>query len=59
MPVYDEEYIKAKLKEFNGAINTNYCGDEILKEGVHHTCIACINSDSVLKIEKKNTYKFI
>ena len=50
MPVYDEKYIKAKLKEFNGVVNTNFCGDKIPKEGVHHTCIACINIDSVLKI---------
>ena len=54
MPVYDEKHMEAKLREFNGVINTNFCGDEIPKEGVHHTCIACINIDSVLKIEKKN-----
>ena len=53
MSVYDEKYIKAKLREFNGVINTNFCGDEIPK-GVHHAGIACINIDSVLKMEKKN-----
>ena len=47
MPVYDEKYIKAKLKEFNGVVNTNFCVDEIPKEGAHHTFIACINIDSV------------
>ena len=54
MLVYDKKYIKAKLREFNGVVNTNFCGDEIPKEGVHHTCMACINIDSVLKMEKKN-----
>ena len=54
MPVYGEKYIKAKLREFNGVVNTNFCGDEIPKEGVHHICIACVNIDSVLKTEKNN-----
>ena len=58
MPVYDEKYIKAKLKEFHGVVNTNFCGDEIPKEGVHHTFIACISIDSVLRIEKKNHPQF-
>ena len=25
MPVYDEKYIKAKIKVFNGVVNTNFC----------------------------------
>ena len=50
--VYDEKYIKAKLKEFNGVVNTNFLGDEIPKEGVYHTCIACLSIDFVLKMEK-------
>ena len=54
MPFYEEKYIKAKLREFNGVVNTNFCGDEISEEGMHHTCIVCINIDSVLKMEKKN-----
>ena len=58
MPVYDEKYIKTKLKEFNGVVNTNFCGDEIPKEGVHHTCIAYISIDSILRVEKKNYPQF-
>ena len=30
MPVYDEKYIKAKVREFNGAIKTNFLGGEEL-----------------------------
>ena len=37
MPVYDEKHIKAKVREFNGVIKTN----QIPKESVHYTCIAC------------------
>ena len=40
MPVYDEKYIKAKVREFNGVIKTNFLGDEIPKEDMHYTCIA-------------------
>ena len=36
MPVYDEKYIKAKVKEFNGVVNTNFLDDKVPKEGVHH-----------------------
>ena len=28
-PGYDEKYIKAKVTEFNGVINTNFLGDEV------------------------------
>ena len=54
MPVYDEKYIKAKVREFNGVIKTNFLGEEIPKENAHYNCIACITMDSVMKMEKKN-----
>ena len=54
MPVYHEKYIKVRVREFNGAIKTNFLGDKIPKESMHYTCIACITIDSVMKIEKKN-----
>ena len=54
MPVYDEKYIKAKVKEFNEIIKTSFLGDEIPNENVHYTCIACITIDSVMRMEKKN-----
>ena len=53
MPVYDEKYIKAKVREFNGVIKTNFLGDEIPKENVHYACIACITIDSVMRMKKK------
>ena len=54
MSIYDEKYIKAKVREFNGVIKTNFLGDEIPKEDMHYTCIACITIDSVMRMEKKN-----
>ena len=56
MLVYDEKYIKAKVKKCNGVIKTNLLHNEILKENVHYTCIACITIDSVMKMEKKELF---
>ena len=53
MPVYDEKYIKVKIREFNGEIKTNFLGDKIPKENVHYAYIACVTIDSVMKMEKK------
>ena len=39
MLVYDETYIKAKVREFDSKIKTNFLGDEIPKENMHYTCI--------------------
>ena len=54
MPVYDGKYLKAKVREFNGLIKTNFFDDKIPKENMHYTCIACITIDSVMRMEKKN-----
>ena len=35
MPVYDERYIKAKVREFSGVIKTNFSGYEVPKENEH------------------------
>ena len=51
---YDKKYIKAKVGEFNDVIKKNFLGDEIPKESLHDTWIACITIDSVMRIEKKN-----
>ena len=32
MPVYDEKYIKTKVREFNGLIKTNFLDDKIPKK---------------------------
>ena len=54
MPVYDETQIKAKVREFDDKIKGNFFGDEIPKENMHYTCIACITIDSVMRMDKKN-----
>ena len=42
MPVYDETYIKVKVREFDGKIKTDFLGNEVPKENMRYTCIACI-----------------
>ena len=58
MPVYDKKYIKAKVREFNSVIKTNFLSEEVPKEGVYYTCIACITIDSIIKMRKKNYPQF-
>ena len=54
MPVYDEIYIKAKVREFNGVIKAIFLGDKMPKESMHYNCIACITIDTVMRMEKKH-----
>ena len=53
-PIYDDKYIKTKVKTFNNILNTLVSGDEIPKEIIHYVCISAISIDSVLKADKKN-----
>ena len=53
-PVYEYKYLKAKVREFDGVIKTNFLGNNIPKENMHYTCIVCITIDSVMRIDKKN-----
>ena len=53
-PIYERKYLKAKVREFDGVIKTNFLGNEVQKENRHYTCIACITIDSVMRTDKKN-----
>ena len=53
-PIYEEKYLKVKVKEFDGVVKTNFLSNGIPKENMHYTCIACITIDSVMKIGKEN-----
>ena len=52
--VYEYKYLKAKVREFDGVIKTNFLGNDMPKENMHYTCIACITIDSVMRMDKKN-----
>ena len=53
-PVYKYKYLKAKVREFDGVIKTNFLGNGMPKENMHYTCIACITIDSVMNFDKKD-----
>ena len=53
-PIYENKYLKTKVREFDGSIKTNFLSNNIPKENTYYTCIACINVDSVMKMNKKN-----
>ena len=54
MPVYDETYIKAKVRKFDNKIKTNFLGDGVPKENMHYASIASITIKSVMRMDKKN-----
>ena len=47
-PVYEYKYLKAKVREFNGVIKTNFLNNGMPKENIHYSCIACITVNSVM-----------
>ena len=53
-PVYEYRYLKAKVREFDGVIKPDFLDNDVPKENMHYTCIACITIDSVLRIDKNN-----
>ena len=53
-PIYENNYLKTKVREYDGAIKTNFLGNGIPKEDIHYTSIACTTIDSVFRIDKNN-----
>ena len=58
-PIYKQKYLKAKVREFDDVVKTNFLGNGVLKEHMHYTCIACLTNDSVMRIAKKTIHRFI
>ena len=53
-PVYENKYLKAKVREFDGTIKTKFWGNDMPKENMYYTYIACITTDSVMNFGKRN-----
>ena len=58
-PKDKQKYLKAKVRKFDGVIKTTFLDNNMPKENMHYTFIACITIDSVLRIDKKIIRKFI
>ena len=50
------KYLKAKVREFDGEIKTNFLGNDMPKENMHYTCIDCITIDSFTNFDKKKSF---
>ena len=46
--------MKAKIREFEGVIKTKFLGNDMPKEKMYYTCIACITIDYVMRMDRKN-----
>ena len=57
--IYENKYLRAKVRELDGVIKTNFLGNDMPKENMHYICIACITIDSVMRIDKKIIRKLI
>ena len=51
-PIYENKYLKAKVREFDGDIKTNFLGNCLPKENTYYICIACVTIDSVVRMNK-------
>ena len=52
-PIYENKYLKTKVREFDGSIKTNFLDNGLPEENTYYTCFACITIDSVIKMNKK------
>ena len=52
-PIYENKYLKSKVREFDGDIKTNFLNNGLPKENTYYTYIACITIHSVLRMNKK------
>ena len=50
--VYNEKYLKAKIKSYNWKINTNFHNNKIPGEGYQFICLSVIFIDSVFRTGK-------
>ena len=50
--MYNEKYLKAKIKSYNGKINTNFQNNKMPKEDSKYICLSVILIDSVFRTGK-------
>ena len=58
-PVYEYKYLKAKVRECDDLIKTNFLDNGMPKENMYYTCIGSITIDSFMNIDKKIIHMFI
>ena len=58
-PVYNEKYLRTKIKSYEGKISSNFFWDKILKEGSHCICLSVILINSVFITSKNYLQVFL
>ena len=51
-PVHNQKYLKAKIKSYNGKINSNFRNNKISKESSQFICLSVILINSVFRTGK-------
>ena len=46
-PIYNEKYLKTKMKYYNGKVNKIFCNNKTPKESSQYICLSIILIDSV------------
>ena len=58
-PIYNDKYIKTKVKTFNVVVHTIFHSKKIPNENMNYVYLAIITVYSIMKIDKKTTLKNI
>ena len=58
-PLYNEKYLKTKLKSYNGKINANFHNNKISKESSQCICLSVMSIDSVYGKDKNYLQVFL
>ena len=53
-PVYNEKYLKTKIKSYNEKINTNFHNNEIPKDGSECICLSVILINYIFRTSKNH-----
>ena len=48
--MYNEEYLKTKIKSYEAKVNTNFHNNKTPKEGSHYICLSVVLIASVFKM---------
>ena len=53
LPVYDDRYIKIKIRRFGDKFYTNFCGLNVPKDDIQSELFIVVTADSLLVYDKK------
>ena len=57
VPIYNNKYLKTKIKSYKGKVNTNFHDDKVPKNGSHYICLSVILINFVFKRMKTSILK--